>query len=468
MWCAACSEVVLRLFREAREVAIIGDVMTRKRGRILVLVGVIAVVSLAFALAVILERPSAGSGLRELTLDPARIATRIPAGRVGTVDNGSSRTFQAAYELVDSFDAVRVIFGSNDRENSVIVNDAIVSTPSSAGDINNSGGSWSTVTTGGETEFAIPMASPEGGQIAYAVSDWIPLTSVPRMDNARFPLVTVRARMAATSALPVLGNGKDDFTNWASRADGVRKFWWREQEGDQISEPSGFTSTDNRSQTPIFGVQYLCNNQVVTVAAVGDSITEGRGSYLGEGFIFPTLEKLNSEGGPVKYEYANYGWSGQNPSQYSERTIKLLDSQLKPDVVVFPAGSPNPASQGPLTDEAVASLAASRDSVVAAAQDHGVVPVIWTWLPTNTTVRSYGTTDSKRVSYNAELVMGARDGLLIADAAEPLSGISVGGQVQMAAGLSKDGIHPNDAGNAAIGAVIEPVLKTALRRSKDG
>ncbi|MCV7416427.1 SGNH/GDSL hydrolase family protein [Mycolicibacterium litorale] len=426
----------------------------------------IAIVALGVGLAVLVKQPLGESRRNNFILDSSKIATRIPAGRVGSINNMTSKTYQATYELVGSFDAVRVIFGSDDEENSVKVTEAIVSAPSSADDLNNSNGAWSRVTSQGETEFSISSAPHENGQTAYTVSDWLPLTSVDRTDGAGFPLVSVRARMAPTSALPVLGNGKDDFTNWASRSDGGRKFWWREQEGDHVSDPSGFASSVNRSQSPIFGIQYLCSGRVVTVAAVGDSITEGRGSYIGEGFILPLLEKLNSDSNSTKYEYANFGWSGQNPAQYTERALRLLDSELKPDVLIFPAGSPNPASAGALTDEAVSKIAVGRDSVVAAAQDQGVVPLIWTWLPTNATVRSYGTTDARRVAYNSELLQLAPNGLLVADVAEPLSGPVVGGQVQMAEGLSKDGIHPNDAGNAVIGVAVEPALITALRRSQ--
>lgn len=446
---------------------IIRDVKGKWTTATVVFVGAITVVALVVTLALIAARPSNDSGGSDLSIDPTRVATRIPVGRLGQIDNTSLKTFQATYELVDSFDAVRVVFGSSDDDNAVIVDEAAVSVPSSAGDINNSSGAWSRVTSSGETEFSIPLAPHDDGQVAYAVSDWLPLSSVARTDRERFPLVTVRARMASTSTLTVVGNGKDDFTNWASRSDGGRRFWWRQQEGDHISDPSGFVSTQNESQSPIFGIQYLCDGQVVTVAGVGDSITEGRGSYLGEGFILPLLERLNSTDGSTKYEYANLGWSGQTSAQYSERALRLLDSDLKPDVMVFPAGSPNPASQGPLTDEATSRLAAERDSVVAAAQRHDVVPLVWTWLPTNTSVRAYGPTDSKRVEYNAELLKRGSEELAIADAAAPMSGIPVGGQMQMATGLHRDGIHPNDAGNAAIGAVVEPALVSALKRSQD-
>ena len=204
--------------------------------------------------------------------------------------------------------------------------------------------------------------------MAVAVADWVPIPSIARSDGGTHPLLTVRAYIAPNATLPVLGDGTDDFTNWATRSDGGRKFWWRYQDGDQITTPSGFTSTTNVSQSPIWGVQYLCRGQVVTVAAVGDSITEGRGTYLGEGFVLPALEALNATGGATKYEYMNFGWSGQIPSRYTRRALNLLESDIKPDIIVIPAASPNPVTDGALTDAAVSLLRGQRARMIAAAR----------------------------------------------------------------------------------------------------
>jgi lysophospholipase L1-like esterase len=427
-------------------------------------VAIITALAIAATVVVIARNSWKLGAPSELNLDPSKIATRIPAGRLGSLDNSTPKTFQATYELVDQFDAVRIIFGSNSRGNIAITKSA-VSAPSSADDINNSSGEWSVAKRQGETEFAIPIAPSGGSQMAYAVTDWVPLASAPRSDDGTHPLLTVRAELTPNSELPVLGNGKDNFTNWATRSDGGRKFWWRHQDGDQISSPSDFTSTTNQSQSPILGVQYLSRNEVVSVAAVGDSITEGRGTYRGEGFVLPALEELNGAGGPKKYEYANLGWSGQNPSIYSARALTLMESEIKPDVLVFPAGSPNPASSGALSDDAVKAIHSQLSTVIDSARRHDVVPVVWTWLPTNTAVRQYGPSDIKRVAYNREILGTDASNALLADAAGPVSGAIVNDQVELAVGTTNDGIHPNDAGNSILKDVIKPVIATAAELS---
>jgi lysophospholipase L1-like esterase len=255
------------------------------------------------------------------------------------------------------------------------------------------------------------------------------------------------------------------FSNWADRSDGGRKFWWRHQDGDLIRSEDAFTSSVNQNQSPIWGVQYLSRGKVVSVAGVGDSITEGRGTFKGEGFVLPALEKLNSsDSNALKYEYANYGWSGQNPSSYSRRAISLLQSDLKPDVIVLPTGSPNPASAGVLTQEALSAIRTEQEEMIDSARTNGVVPVLWTWLPTNAIVRDYGASDAIRIAYNAEL-LERDDSLLIVDAAAAVSGPVVNGQVQLAEAATTDGIHPNDAGNAMISSIMEPALGTAGQAS---
>jgi lysophospholipase L1-like esterase len=402
-----------------------------------------------------------------LSINATHVATRIPAGRFGSLDNALAKTFQATFELVDDFDAVRLVFGSNDTSNTINVAAASASAPSSAADANNSGGEWSRVSAQGETKFSISTAA-NSNRPAILLSDWIPLPSVGRSDGGKYPLLTVRAFFTSTPTLPVIGNGKDKFSNWASRSDGGRKFWWRQQDGDQITSPSGFTSVVNRSQSPILGVQYLSRNQVVSVAAVGDSITEGRGTYLGEGFVLPALEELNAAGSDTKYEYANFGWSGQSPGSYTERTLDIMRSEIKPDVLVMPDGSPNPVSDGVLTDEAVSATRKRLSRVVASAAENGAVLVLWTWLPTNSSVRAYGPSDAKRVAYNAEVIAGGNRDLLIADTATALSGPIIDGQVQMAVGATNDGIHPSDSGNSTLAAIIKPLLVTAAQRLQFG
>ena len=388
--------------------------------------------------------------------NPGNTATRLFGGRMGTVDNSTAQTYQITAELQADFDAVRPIFASTDTNISHAIRQVTASTPSTAADLNNSTGTWVQGLKAGLGRIYADIA-PATGRIAYTTTDWIYLPSTPRTDGGKKPLVAIRAYFNNSSTLPAYGNGTDSFTNWATRTDG--RIWAaRQQAGLYTTSPSGFTSTTNTSQSPIVGIQYLTRGKVITVGAVGDSITDGRGTYLGEGFVMPATEALSTP--RVAVEYMNCGWSGQNMAIFSERAIDILQSPIRPDIMVMPAGSPND-TPGTITTDQINAMRGQRARVQRAAKAYGVPLVLWTWLPTSTDVRNYGTSDSLRTSYNAEVL--AQDGreFIVADTSTAFSGATVGGQVQIASGLTSDDIHPNDTGNAT----LTPLLKTALQRA---
>jgi lysophospholipase L1-like esterase len=53
--------------------------------------------------------------------------------------------------------------------------------------------------------------------------------------------------------------------------------------------------------------------------------------------------------------------------------------------------------------------------------------------------------------------------LFVVDTATAINGTVSGGQMEMAAAYNADGIHPNDAGNAVLAALINPLIKQAGR-----
>lgn len=390
---------------------------------------------------------------------PSNVATRIFGGRMGTLNNIPANTFQVTAELAQHFDAVRVIFANTDTGFSHSMRQVAVSVMGSKADLNNSAGTWTLAARSGMGRIYAPI-SPGTERMTYTATDWVYVPSVPRTDGGTKPLVVVRAYMKDVAALPVYGDGIDDFTNWATRTDG-RLWAARQQSGLHTTVTTGFTSTTNVSQSPIVGIQYLSRGKVITVCAVGDSITDGRGTYKNEGFVLPATEQLSSMTGTA-YEYMNCGWSGQSMRVFSERAIDILQSEVCPDVLVLPAGSPNDIVST-ISAADVTSLRAQRARVLAEAKRLGVPVVLWTWLPSNTAAKGYGATDSLRTAYNAEVLAQAGRGIIVADTSAAVSGATSGGQVQMAAASTTDGIHPNDTGNATLRDVIKSAIQKAVR-----
>lgn len=384
---------------------------------------------------------------------PGSVGQRIFGGRMGTYDGTSPTTFQVACELPQHFDAIQVILANTQTrfsDQAVLIKAGVVG---DVADINTSGSGFVTVTKGTLSRVATQVAWGTN-KISYTLTDMVPLPSVARTDGGTKPLLVVRAYFGANPSLPVVGNGTDSFTNWASRTDGHR--WvMRAETGDSTTT---FTSTTNISQSPIVGFRFLSRGRVVNVVAVGDSITDGRGTYLGEGFVMPAVNELSTDALTVCY--SNCGWSGQTTGVFFERAIDVVQ-QLRPDVLVIPAHSPNDETTT-ITADGVAQGAARRGRLLAECAKYGVRPVIWTMLPVNTAVNPWGSSDSLRTALNTATLALANRGVLVADTATPYSGTTTGGQVQIAAGMSSDGIHPNNTGNTALKNVLKPVLARAI------
>jgi lysophospholipase L1-like esterase len=386
------------------------------------------------------------------TSPPGSVGQRIFGGRMGTYDNTTASTFQVACELPTHFDAIQVVLANTQTrftDQAVTVKAGVVG---DVGDINTSGAGFVTVTKGTLTRVASQVAWGSN-RISYTLTDMVALKSIPRTDGGTRPLLVIRAQFASNAALPVTGNGTDSFTNWASRAG--NRWIMRVQTGDATTT---FTSTTNISQSPIVGVRFLTRGRVVNVVAVGDSITDGRGTYLGEGFVMPACEALTSD--RLAVCYSNAGWSGQQTGMYLERAIDIVQ-QLRPDVLVIPAHSPNDETTT-ITEAGIAASVNRRGRVLDECARYGVRPVLWTMLPVNTAVNPYGTSDALRVALNNDTLALRDRGVLVADTSAAVSGSTSGGQVQLADGTNTDGIHPNSAGNAILADVLKPVLARAI------
>ena len=386
---------------------------------------------------------------------PSNVGTRILFTRMGSLDNSVSKTFQVTMAVNQHFDAIRVIIANNITNSAPYMLTCKASVIADASDLNNSSGTWVSVFSSGLQNTPMPI-SPAPDRVSYGFSDWTPLKSIARTDGGVLPLVTIRGIFDGLATLPVYGTG-DDLTNWATKPDG--NIWVaRQQDGNFVTTTTGFTSTTNLSQSPIIGIQYLSRGKVITVMGVGDSITEGRGTYFGEGFILPSVQSISNSAN-VAMQYANLGWSGQTTSVYCARALEMLDTPLKPDVLIIPVGSPNDQNST-LTDADIQLMSGNRGAVIAKCKEVGTIPILWTWLPSNSAQKPYGTSDALRVTENSQVMQEITNNKFNGfDASSVVSGSVVVGQVQFAPFATTDGLHPNDAGNQAISNLLTPVLR---------
>lgn len=390
----------------------------------------------------------------------SNIATRLLEGRFGDFTlNAAGNSFEVTCELPVGATAVQWIFANSRNSGGTTSSPTILAKSASVASFDNAVIDAS-INSGFSLKFnsaasATLTAAPAQFRKKYLLSDWAPTVG---------QRVCCRA-FVATDANPitVMGNGTDTFANWETRPAG-RKFKMRKANGDFVSSnATGFTAAASVSaQNPIVGLRYMTNKGAVTVVGIGDSITEGRGTYLGEGFILPACEAISTN--DVVVEYCNLGWSSSPSSTFAYHLVDLHAAGIYPDVVVHPCGSPNDIAST-ITASNITALTgySSAISGVLAAAPKKAQEIIWTLMPTNTSVKAYGATDSLRIAYNESVKADVKRDAIIFDASTLISGVADGtGQVQMKAGSTTDNIHPNDQGNLVdLAPNLVPLLRQA-------
>lgn len=414
--------------------------------------------------------PDAGGGWQSRL---GATGQRIFGGRMEySFDNTTQKTFQTTAELpVPSFKRVKLVF-ANPKTTSRNIGGASVAALANTADLNGAAAAHVKVTFGG-SDTAVLAASPNTARRKFLISDWVDIASIPRTDGGSRPLLLARVYESSSAAITLLGNsaGTDSFTNWASRIDG--NLWSiRYNDGNccqGTGTPANFVSTTARSNTGLIGFIFETANgeKVCTIEGFGDSITEGRGTYLEEGWGLPMCAALAASYPGISFSWANLGWSGQLTASIATNLSDAFAAGLLPDLAVFPNRSPNDTGNAAIIDSQIDAATANRDLMLASCTAYQVRKFVWTSIPTNNTVYNFGSSDSKRVSYDAATIAdGLAKGYVTADYNAALTGNPDGnGQIQILSGRTTDGIHPNDSGNALLSVVGEAAAPLALALS---
>lgn len=370
------------------------------------------------------------------------VGTRVLSARMGTFDNSTPKTFRAVLSLAQHFDRLRVIFSNGNAAATYSVAGCNVRAIA-----NLTSAYPAPVAVSLPSSGVVPVA-PTSNRRGYLVSDWVDLNSVERTDGGSYPLVVVDAYVSSAASITVLGNGSsDNFSGWANRGNG--RIWrMYHNDGDCVATPANFLSTTLRNQSPIVGVQYAARGRVVTVMGVGDSITDGRGSIIGEGWGVPACEALSNMNDGVAVEWFNNGWAGATMNGWIRHALgDACAAGLIPEIVIAPGGSPNSLGL-PITTANIGDIRRGRAQLLADAAAYQVTPMLWTTLPVNTPQKNWGESDALRREDNDKIRALAKRGVEIIDMDAVIAGEIVGGQVQMIGGTTTDNIHPNDLGNA--------------------
>ncbi|WP_343518087.1 SGNH/GDSL hydrolase family protein [Sphingomonas sp.] len=407
-------------------------------------------------------------------------ATTAPTRQIGTVlytgmteyefDNSASGggTFRTVFTIPAAVSRMRAIFALSNTDPINVQRAAIVPVATLAGVSSISNGDWTALTFSGAEGAVIP-SRPNNNRRSYIASDWVNVASVARTDDAsKLPLVAVAAYLPDEVNIRMLGNVPNDIdrTVWATHPD--RPWISRYDTGDCVTTPADFTSTTNISNTPIIGLQYeLVSGEVLTIGAIGDSITECIAlgtTYPGASWAFETA--LDMQSPFLAVDCANIGWSGASASAIGYQWIDYLAfceayGLTVPSLVFCPNATPNSFSAPILPAEVGPQFVLMRDAMKQI-KSAGALPIGWTIIPTNPANKDYGSSDIYRRDYNDEWrddYAGA--GITVADMDEVMAGVlDADGQMQIGVGLTSDNIHPNDAGIQAMASVAQPAVRS--------
>jgi len=406
----------------------------------------------------------------------------IGSGRFERVQglDAVGRTFQVRRQCPLPFDAIRVgvVLGQTVAANAVtplaVAN--VASVPSTTdGDL--------VAATSTPVSFAgnaNPTFAPAAafGRAKTHWSDWTRVASVERNDGGSGYLFVCRVYLylaSGTGNIIMMGDtaGSESFTNWANHP--RRPFQTLSKGGGYAaSNWSGMTAANSTAGASVPSVvfQVLYRGAVFNIGGFGDSITDGRGTYIGEGWGLPACIEASTP--EALYEWTNHGWSGQAAAQILQNTIDRTTDGTRLDMAFVPGFfTNNVASSIPadtttsLTTSSYRWMDTYRAMMEMTLDQSGIRTAAWTGLPADYSVRPWGSAgDARRISGNTRLNSMANTGRLVGDFAKICNG-SVDANGQIVPGWLSDGtgwadpIHPNDNYNGLIAASAARLIKKA-------
>lgn len=298
------------------------------------------------------------------------------------------------------------------------------------------------------------------------VSDWIPLSSVPRADGGSFPLMMLRVAVATgTSSWATTAP-----MSTATAANGgfiAQGGWTSDAGGVYVSDPANNNPSGALSQnTMTVGVQFRCRNPGLSIIGIGDSLTQCQ-TVVADGLSswgWRAAAALSASGIPCGY--VNNGLSSQDMQVFSAAGLTAISAWSGANLVCMQAYSPNGPVAGTLDTDAKARRAvelqsAYVQSVISAAKAAGMETIVNSPLPG--AVASGAVQAAIVKAYNDRILAGSIDRYFVdwwtdfTDGASPARINST--YLYTTDGL---GVHVNEAGVARKAVLLANVLKNMV------
>ena len=309
-----------------------------------------------------------------------------------------------------------------------------------------------TFDNGKTTTKTLPARVGAGLNIpSWTATDWMPIGSQPRLDGGTTPLLDVFISWAAGAVVTLNSFGSDSAASFSRLGDDSQfgRMWRTHFVAGNVTNVSSFGSVQRlQPKTPAIIVQYRSRKDAVQVMTIGDSIHEGIGQTIPHNnFGLQAALALHTADMPVEVLPL------ARVSQHSEDQLnhaRQLIAEVKPTILLAQSLSTNRMNR----DSELAMRLTTRASVadlLVEADKVGAVPVIVGITPTTTAAVNYGAADAYRIAANAELaaMLPAEGGVFVPLDPTLGTGGVVGGQLQLGAEFSSDGIHLIDNGHTA-------------------
>lgn len=378
------------------------------------------------------------------------IATRMLDGRFeNVVNNTNGYNWELVASSAEHMDSIRWIIGqsrfggiASDTPNML----ATMYAGTSFADIDAATFTQSVTVAGSGVWAATTPATDQS--MAYIITDWQPLSTPDRTDGGSGGLPAIRLWINGGARLCLMGNGgSDNYDAWSTRPVTERQHRIRRSTAGGNQTATAFTGA-LASSCPIIGFQYQARGRVYTIGLWDDSTGAGRDTYIGEGWFMKLVELINSMHLGFKVETMQCSWSGAAETVWQKNIKLAFAAGLVPDLVFYKVCSPNSISTT-ITD-ALLTLARQRfslrsaDTLAGKSCKLGLV----NFAPSNTAIKAYGATDTKRIAFNAAL---EATGIPVIDVSSVVSDVVDGtGQMQIKAAYNLDNIHFKLVGEADI------------------
>lgn len=395
----------------------------------------------------------AGTGVAQ---SRTNVLTKCLFGRYNTYNTSTNWTTNTVMELEAEFTSLRIAIPNASAS---VIENVKVSVGVVAANVPQAWlvgiqptGDWVDATLNGSTAFTL-QPRIEAERVSLAVSDELPVRSIPRTDGGVRPLIIIRVEypLGSTPSVPYLGT-----SNWR-QATSPRIMKTSVQNVLGVTDKASFTQTTNTEggvAVPI--VQYFTKKKGRQLLISADSTGEGVGSTpTGYGAVQIASYTNSTPDNPI--EYFNAGLHAQGPEVYSKR-LSDVGAFVKPTIVFYSPYSVNDVSVGGMTTDQLNRVYTNLARMIVEMRNYPTSSlVLLEPLPVNPAFRDTGAGDQKRRDLIADL--NTFDIPVVEGYAAAFSGEQdVDGQTLIKSGSTTDNVHPNIAGYTELSTLVVPYI----------